>query len=340
MRDPMQLPTSPAVLPKQTLFDLDLAEVTKVGLGSSGYADTSGSRLMRGMDPVNYMYGDIANNAAQAADRGVNQLLAITRMEQAPTETKIMEMEREGSVYYHELTKDMQDSGIRGLPVQGSNPSDVTEAFQISEAPVYTLDRKRPNPEKVAVVVSESKGGLSPSYLQALAQVEHNRGIIDSMPIEAGVNRNEVNTASGLPVSYQMEDEASVPRELIDLALRNEQTQFAAAPKPAATTHPATSGYTDSSGTKTMRGAFGGPVDASRLAVASPSAAHAVVGSGEGVVNYADGEPIEPITTALNNTAPQAVQLPSGGEFHVSPGLRGLLLTIGLAAGGIYFLSR
>jgi len=335
MKDPMQLPTSPAVLPNQTLFDLDLAQVSKAGLGSSGYADTTGSRLMKGQDPVNYMYGDIANNAAQAADRGVNQLLAITRMEQAPTETKIMEMEREGSVRYHHITKDMQAHGIQGLPVQGSNPTDVQQAFQISEAPVYAMNREMPNPEKVAVVASERHGGLSPAALQALGQVERNRGIINSLPIDADPIRQQVNTSSGLPFDPQMYESATVPKELIALAMQKEASQAAAAPKPAAVTHPATSGYTDSTGTKVMTGSFGGPVDATSLASANPSVADAVVGSGEGVVNYADGEPIAPVTT-MGEGAP-APEPPKG---HTS-GKWGLMGLIGvMAVGGFYLMTR
>ena len=306
-QDPTQLPGSERVAPRNLQYDLDLASVSKLGLGSSGYADTTGSRLMRGMDPMNYQYGDIANNAAQAADRGVSELLKITRMEQADTETQILEMEREGSVIYHELGKDQQDSGIAHLGVRGSNPADIQEALQISTGPVYEYGHSLPNPAKVAVLVSERVGGLTPEYLTALAQVEHDQGIMDSLPIRYEADRRNYNGTGGMILDEQMQENGGVPLELIDLAMREDAAREMSAPNPAAKTHPGASNYMDPTGQLQMSGQTGQEL---ALVQASPEAADYLVGSGDGVVQYPDDTPRATAQALLNGAL--------GGTFRGS----------------------
>jgi hypothetical protein len=175
----------------------------------------------------------------------------------------------------HEVHSDMQDTGIVGLPVQGSNPADVQQAFQISEAPSYEYGRMVTNPEKVAVISSERQGGLSPESLKALAQVERNRGILESVPLSGTAPQVESVNGAGMPMRPQLEENAAVPRELIDIALRAESAQMMAAPNPAAKTHPAASGYMDPTGTKVLTSPLEQGETGQALAALAPASAGA-----------------------------------------------------------------
>jgi hypothetical protein len=321
--------------------------IYKPGLGSSGYASTSGSRLMRHLDPLRYRDPDIAQGAASAANEGVEELLAITRVGQVEGETSILKMEHQSQVFSEERGLDAQSSGIVGLPVDGSNPADVAQALLLAQGPVYDTHHV-PSPEQVLAISSDRGGNVPPEILEALAGAERGRGILEGLPPMYDQDRFEVNNASGLAYRLENEEQGSVPAELIRLALEAETAQVLSAPKPNATVHPSVSNYEDSTGTKLLAQAdgpglaagpfrgFGAVSRAStqrttRLLAAHPEAADRIIGSGDGVNVAPDiapgAAPAAVFTDAVSRNARQNMW-----QFGIAAGLAGLV--------GLYFLMK